>query len=173
MSRSRQNWSDACEGAINRQINLEFKASFYYLNLYMFFQSDSVNMPKIAEYFKKQSDEEKEHAEKFINYQILRGGTPKIGVITETNLGLLSNCKAKSYLKIAFLNVLTLEKEVNNSLLEIHALGDANLCDFIESEFLREQLEANDELSRIINDLEFIGDNKFDLLNYIRNFSIE
>lgn len=170
MSKSRQNWSKECEEVINNQIDLELYASYYYLNLYCFFKRDWVNMPKIAKYFKKQSDEEKKHADKLIDYQILRGGIVTIGIIPQINLELDNNSKNKSYLKKAFENVLELEKKVNDSLLKIHSLNDPNLCDFIETEYLQEQIEANDEISRIINDLEFLEDNKFDLLSYINNF---
>jgi len=49
---------------------------------------------------------------------------------------------------------LDLEKKVNQSLLDIHAVGsangDANFCDFIESEFLNEQVEAIKELGELI-----------------------
>ena len=44
---------------------------------------------------------------------------------------------------------LDLEKKVNQSLLDLHLLAgghnDANLCDFLESEFLNEQVEAINE----------------------------
>lgn len=170
MSKSRQNWSTDCENSINRQINLELYASYYYLNLYCFFQRDWVNMPKIAEYFKKQSDEEKEHADKLINYQILRGGTVVIDSIPKVDVKLDDKLLDKSYLKKAFIDVLELEKKVNTSLLKIHSLDDPHLSDFLESEYLGEQIEANDEIARIINDLEFIGNNKFDLLSYINQF---
>ena len=172
-SRSRQNWSVGCEEHINTQINMELYASCYYLNLYCFFIRDWVNMPTVAKFFKKQSDEEKEHADKFIDYQILRGGTVKIKEIPEINLSLNDECKSKSYLKIAFENVLELEKKINTNLLEIHKLEDPNLCDFLETNFLGEQLEANDELARIIDELEFIKNNNYDLLGYIKNFNSE
>ena len=171
MSKSRQNWSEECENHINYQINKELYASYYYLNLYCFFMRDWVNMPEIAKYFKKQSDEEKEHADKFIEYQILRGGTIKIKEIPEINFDFDDKCKSKSYLKIAFEKVLDLEKNINNNLLEIHKVGDPSLCEFLESNFLNEQIEANDEIARIIDELEFIINNKYDLLSYITKFN--
>ena len=53
MSKSRQNWSEECEKLINDQIQLELEASHYYLKLYCFFSKDCINMPKIANFFKR------------------------------------------------------------------------------------------------------------------------
>jgi len=54
-----------------------------------------------------------------------------------------------------------LERNVNQSLLELHAVAgtqnDAHLSDFIESEFLTEQVEAIKELSDLITKLKRAG----------------
>jgi len=56
---------------------------------------------------------------------------------------------------------LDLEKKVNQSLLDLHLLAgghnDANLCDFLESEFLNEQVEAIKELGDKISQLKRAG----------------
>ena len=61
----------------------------------------------------------------------------------------------------ALQTALDLEKKVNQSLLELHAVAgshnDANMCDFIESEFLNEQVDAIKELGEKITQLKRAG----------------
>ena len=56
---------------------------------------------------------------------------------------------------------MSLEKEVNQSLLELHVLSaeknDAHLCDFLEGEFLDEQVNASKELSDMITQIKRAG----------------
>merc|ERR1712115_138939 len=64
-SRIRQNYKEDCEALVNKQINMELYASYVYMSIaYYGFSS----------FFKKNSDEERDHAEKFIKYQNRRGG---------------------------------------------------------------------------------------------------
>lgn len=56
---------------------------------------------------------------------------------------------------------LALEKRVNQSLLDLHKLADTHedgqLTDFLEGEFLKEQVEAIKELSDHITQLKRVG----------------
>lgn len=73
-SLARQNYHADSEAAINRQINLELYSSYVYMSMATFFGRDDIALPGFHKYFKKASDEEREHAEKFIKYQNMRGG---------------------------------------------------------------------------------------------------
>lgn len=57
---------------------------------------------------------------------------------------------------------LELEKQVNESLLGVHSIAashnDANMCDFIETEYLQEQVDAMKELGEHITNLERVGE---------------
>ena len=61
----------------------------------------------------------------------------------------------------ALQTALDLEKKVNQALLDLHVLAgshkDANLCDFVESEFLDEQVETIKELGDKITQLKRAG----------------
>jgi ferritin heavy chain len=57
-----------------KQINLELKASHIYLSMASYFARDNVALPGLHQFFKKSSEEEREHAEKLIDYQNKRGG---------------------------------------------------------------------------------------------------
>ena len=56
---------------------------------------------------------------------------------------------------------LALEKQVNQSLLDLHKMADSKddgqLTDFIEGEFLKEQVEAIKELSDHVTQLKRVG----------------
>jgi len=56
---------------------------------------------------------------------------------------------------------LQLEKTVNQALLDLHKTadkhGDAQMMDFIESEYLEEQVEAIKELSDHISNMKRVG----------------
>lgn len=59
------------------------------------------------------------------------------------------------------MKALSLEKEVNQSLLDLHALSssknDAHFNDFLESEFLDEQVNASKELGDMLTQMKRAG----------------
>ena len=166
MHTCRQNFSDKCEELLNQQISLELHAFHVYLEMYAYFSNQEVALHNIAKYFKKSADEEKEHASKFIEYIINRGGkyqSQSIKNLIEPIEGLLD----------AFEKALSLEKIVNQHLLDMHKQaeidGDNHLCDYIEGEFLDEQVKAEKELADYITNImrcgpglgEFVFNEKF------------
>merc|ERR1711959_793199 len=70
----RQNFSEAAEASINDQINMELYASYVYQAAARHFERDDVALFGFAKFFQHQSDEEREHAEKFQKYLNIRGG---------------------------------------------------------------------------------------------------
>merc|ERR1712130_975658 len=68
-SRIRQNYKEESEALINKQIIMEFYASYVYMSMYTYFDRDDVAYKGLAAFFKKSSDEEREHGEKLIQYQ--------------------------------------------------------------------------------------------------------
>merc|ERR1711872_878484 len=74
VSKIRQNYHEDCEALINKQINMEFYASYVYLSMSSFFNRDDQALHGLASFFKKSSDEEREHGMKLMEYQTKRGG---------------------------------------------------------------------------------------------------
>lgn len=72
--------SKELNAAINEEIGLEFFASHQYLNMASYFEG--LALKKLAAMFRKQGDEEREHAVKFIHYLDETGGTVQIPAIT-------------------------------------------------------------------------------------------
>merc|ERR1712029_1309564 len=74
MSRIRQNFHEDVEARINKQINMEFYASFVYLSMASWFNRDDQALPGFAKFFSDSSEEERQHGIQLIQYQCKRGG---------------------------------------------------------------------------------------------------
>ncbi|KAJ1142653.1 hypothetical protein NDU88_008966 [Pleurodeles waltl] len=133
-SQVRQNYSRECEAAINCMINPELYASYVYLSMSYYFDQDDVALSHVAMFFKEQSHEEREHAEKFMKYQNKRSGRVVLQDVKKPDRDEWSNTLE------AMQAALQLEKTVNQALLDLHKLAtdqvDPHLCDFLESEYL-------------------------------------
>ena len=153
-------WSESCSNEVNRQINMEYSASYAYDYLSSYFDRNSVGLKGVAAYFRKASDEEREHAHKLIAYQNMRGGEVNLSNIVLEKIS-LDGC-GKNDVKLSFEIALELEKQVYNSLLLLHKAAeeanDPQFADFIESEYLEEQVEAISEIEKYISMLNRIGD---------------
>ncbi|XP_070567173.1 soma ferritin-like isoform X2 [Ptychodera flava] len=151
----RQNYRQDSEDAINDQINLELYASHVYMSMSYYFDRDDVALPGFAKFFKKSSDEEREHAEKLLRFQNQRGGKVRMKAISQPTRDDWGTGRD------AMWHALELEKEVNEKLLEIEGLatqeGDPHMADFITENFLIEQVESIEELSRHVTNLDRVG----------------
>lgn len=154
-SRIRQNYTREVEELINRQINMEFYADYLYLAMATHFQRDEVALHGFAKFFKDSSDEERQHGLKLINYQIQRGGR----VILQ-DISAPSPREWSSPLE-AVLAALDLERRVNQHLLTLHQVasqaGDPHLTNFLEDEYLSEQVRSISQLGNLATRLERAG----------------
>ena len=162
-SRIRQNFKEVSEGLINKQINMEFYASYVYMSMFTYFDRDDVAFPGLAAFFKKSSDEEREHGEKLIKYQNKRGGkvvfqdiakpsSMEWGSPVDALEAALELEKTVSCILEICRPLKVFSFKVNQSLLDMHKAsdGDAHLCDFLEGEFLDEQVDAIKEISSLV-----------------------
>ncbi|XP_044119491.1 ferritin, mitochondrial [Neovison vison] len=164
-SRVRQNFHPDSEAAINRQINLELYASYVYLSMSYYFSRDDVALNNFAGYFLRQSREETQHAEKLMRLQNQRGGRICLQDIKKPDQD-----DWESGLN-AMECALLLEKNVNQSLLELHTLasdrGDPHLCDFLETHYLNEQVKSIKELGDHVQNLIKMGAPDSGLAEYL------
>merc|ERR1712243_512914 len=97
------------------------------------FNRDDQALHGFAKYFGKASEEERSHGTKLTT---MEWGTPLD----------------------ALQSALELEKTVNESLLKLHVAagnhGDAHLCDFLESNYLDEQVDGIKEIGDMITKLQ-------------------
>jgi len=150
-SQVRQNYSQNCEAAVNRMVNMELFASYNYTSMAMYFDRDDVALPGFASFFKHNSHEEREHAEKLLSFQNKRGGRIFLQDVKKPERD-----EWGSGLE-ALQCAMQLEKNVNQALLDLHKLaselGDPHLCDFLESHYLNEQVEAIKKLGDYVTNL--------------------
>merc|ERR1712025_904994 len=157
VSKIRTNFHANSESLINKQINMELHASYVYMSMAAYFDRDDVALQGFAKRFRDNSDEEREHAQKLINYQNMRGGRVVFQNVTKPNTddweSALSAVEAS----------LELEKKVHESILAMHKNadehGDAQLTDFLEGEYLKEQVEAQKEIGDLITRMKRAGEN--------------
>ncbi|KAM8940749.1 ferritin heavy chain-like [Lycaon pictus] len=164
-SRVRQNFHPDCEAAVNRQINLELYAAYAYLSMAYYFSRDDVALNNFARYFLRQAREEAQHAEKLMRLQNQRGGRICLRDVKKPDRD-----DWESGLR-AMECALLLEKNVNQSLLELHTLasdqGDPHLCDFLETHYLNEQVKSIKELGDHVQNLVKMGAPDSGLAEYL------
>jgi len=162
-SNCRQNYAPECEAGVNKQINMELYASYVYNSMAFYFDRDDVALPGFSAYFKKSSQEEHEHAQKFMTFQNKRGGRIVLKDVKkpekeEWGSGL-------DAMKAA----LELEKQVNQSIMDLHALagskGDNHMTQYLD-EFLEEQVngikEIADHVTRLTRAGPGLGEHLYD-----------
>ena len=134
---------------------MEMYASYTYLTMYSFFIQQDKALHGFANMFFNNSKEETEHSLMLIEYQTKRGGKVVMEDIKKPNIEL-------STAKAAVEATLKLEKEVNQSLLDLHVLAgeknDGNLSDFLEEHFLEEQVAAIKQIGDLVTRMEMAED---------------
>lgn len=108
-----------------------------------------------SKFFKKSSDEEREHAEKLMEFQNQRGGRIVLQDIKRPEKDDWGS--GLDAMKAA----LALEKSVNKSLLDLHKVAethdDPQMQGFLEGNYLQEQVEAIKELGDYVTNLTRVG----------------
>uniref|UniRef100_A0A2N9FIE6 Ferritin n=1 Tax=Fagus sylvatica TaxID=28930 RepID=A0A2N9FIE6_FAGSY len=108
---------------------------------------------------KDSSEEERQHAEKLMEYQNKRGGKVRLQsmLMPWSEFDHSEKGDALYAMELA----LSLEKLNNEKLLNLHTIGnennDVHLVDFVESEFLTEQVEAIKKISEYVAQLRRVG----------------
>ncbi len=146
---------------MNAQIGSELGASNQYLRIAAYF--DRENLPELAAFFFRQSDEERMHALKFVHYVLEAGGEIEIPAIPATP-GKIPSAKAAVQMALDW------ELEVTNQINDIMALAvDQN--DFIAQQFLHwfvsEQLEEVSTMGEVVSVIVRAGDQLLLVEEYI------
>ncbi|KAK3009243.1 hypothetical protein RJ639_015115 [Escallonia herrerae] len=165
---ARHKYSDRSEAAVNEQIKylpgphtliVEYNVSYIYHAMYAYFDRDNVALKGLAKFFKHSSEEERQHAEKLMEYQNKRGGKVKLQsmLMPLSEFDHLEKGDALYAMELA----LSLEKLTNEKLLNLRRVADENndvqLTDFVESEFLTEQVDAIKKISEYVSELRRVG----------------
>jgi ferritin len=143
---------------INVQIGDELGASHQYMSIAAYFEARYLK--KFAELFRKQGLEEREHAEKFIQFILDAGGVVRIPAIPAPKADFTSADEAVSL-------AVTWEKDVTQ---KIYALVDLAIAEknHIAREFLgwyvTEQLEEVSSMEQLLGVVKMSGENNLLML---------
>ncbi|PAA80224.1 hypothetical protein BOX15_Mlig002887g1 [Macrostomum lignano] len=151
----RQRFGSISSMMINDQMEREFTAMYLYETMTSYFGRPSVGLPGFKKFFKKAADKKRERAHKLIDYLNMRGGHVRLKPITPP-----SKFEWSSALDAAEM-ALGAEK---NMMKEFYRLrdradmeSDPHLVNFIESEFLTEQVKGIQDLRELIARLNKAG----------------
>jgi len=155
MSQVKQNYHSECEAMVNKQVNLELYASYVYQSMAWYFDRDDVALPGFHKFFKESSEEEREHAEKFMKFQNARGGRIVLQGVEKPDRDEWGSGLEAMQMALA------LEKNVNQVLLDLHKIAsqheDGHMTDFLEGEFLTEQVESIKQIGNFVTQLKRVG----------------
>jgi bacterioferritin B len=138
--------------AINIQIGREFEASMQYLSIAVYFEGRYLK--KLAELFHKQSEEEREHALKFVKYIVDTGGHLEIPPIAAPKAS-FESAEETAALSLKW------ELDVTKYIYELVEMAIAEK-DHIAREFLAwfvtEQLEEVSSMENLLGVLKQVGE---------------
>lgn len=153
--------SSKLEEAMNQQIGNEFGASLQYVSIASYF--DSQDLEELASFFFRQSDEERDHAMRFVDYILDTGGQVKIPAIAKTRYEFES---AEDAVQAALDWELEVTQQINN-LMDI-AIEEK---DYMGQDFLRwfvtEQREEVSTMDTLLNVVRRAGDNLLHVEEYL------
>ncbi|XP_020271611.1 ferritin-4, chloroplastic-like [Asparagus officinalis] len=158
-SLARQKFAGDCEAAINEQINVEYNISYIYHAMYAYFDRDNIALRGLAHFFKESSYEERDHAQKFMEYQNKRGGRVKLQSILMPSSEFDHPEKGDALYAMEL--ALSLEKVTNQKLINLRNVAeqsnDIQMVDFVDSNFLAEQVESIKKISEYVAQLRRVG----------------
>lgn len=135
------------ESDLNDQMGREFYSSYLYLAMGAHF--DGENLPGMATWMRAQADEEREHAMKFFDFVLDRGGTVHLGSIDAPPE------KFGSPLEI-FEQALTHEREISAAINALFEGADKATEVFLHW-FATEQVEEERSVEQIVEALRMAG----------------
>ncbi len=147
--------SEKLEAALNAQINAELWSAYLYLSMSAYFAADG--KPGFSNWFKIQFKEEQDHAMKFFNYVVERGGKVELKAIDKVTLSWKSPLAA-------FEDTLKHEQEVTAMINNLVSLAKEEQDYATESMlrwFVDEQVEEEATAQGYIDALKMINDNGF------------
>ncbi|XP_006884309.1 PREDICTED: ferritin light chain-like, partial [Elephantulus edwardii] len=138
-SQIRQNYSSEAKAGTNRLVNLHLQVSCTYLSLGFYFDRNDVALEGMEHFFRELAKEKCEGAEQLLKLQNQRGGRVLFQDIQKPSQDECS--KTLDAMQAA----LALEKNLNQALLDLHAVGsahtDPHLCAFLENHFLDKEVK--------------------------------
>ncbi|XP_032745287.1 ferritin heavy chain-like [Rattus rattus] len=161
----RQNFHTDCESAINRHVRLQLSASYVYLSMCFYFDREDVALENFSRYFLNKSHECTRNAEIFLALQNQRGGRVSLRTIYKPDrdnwIGGLP----------AMERAFQLELHLNQSFVAMYQLAarkkDGHLCSFLQTHFLRRQVEVLKKMSSFLISMRQMGSPEVGMAEYL------
>src|SRR5574344_277578 len=147
--------SKELESAINKQINAEFWSAYLYLSMSADFASKG--LPGFANWMEIQFKEEQDHAMKFLNYILSRGGKVELKPIAKVE-------KSWKSPLAAFKSTLEHEQVVTKLINDLYALATEEKDYATQSMlkwFIDEQIEEEENAQALIDTLTLLDGNGY------------
>lgn len=138
--------------AINQQIGNEFGASVQYTSIAAHFATES--LPQLAQYFYKQSTEERDHAMRFINYVVDAGGRVEIPAIKAPQARFKF---AEDAVKLSLKSELEVTRQIN-ALMDLALKENDHITANFLRWFLTEQLEEVSSMEELLKIVQRAGE---------------
>ena len=134
----------ALEQAMNQQIGAEFSSAYSYLSMAAYMEGE--NYPGIAHWLKMQAQEEAEHAMRFFNFVLDRGGKVNLQQIPQPSGQFAS-------IEDVFAKVVEHERHITELINNLYAVAtrekDYTSIPFLQS-FLTEQVEEEKSAADVL-----------------------
>lgn len=137
--------------AMNAQIQSEFAASAQYIAIAIYF--DEQSLPELADFFYRQSEEEREHAMKFVHFLLETGAKPIIPGLPEMRNEFSDAADAVQF---ALNQELKVTEQINNLVMLSKEENDYASHNFLQW-FVDEQVEEVDTMSTLLDTIKHAG----------------
>jgi ferritin len=144
--------AEKMQDALNDQINAELYSEYIYLSMATYFHDE--NMDGMAQWMKAQAAEERAHAMKIFDHIIERGGRVKLKAIKEPPIE-WDSCLAAW--RAAYEHEMYITGRIN-SLVDLASQEDDKPTWAMLQWFVTEQVEEEEQTSKVVHLLEKIGD---------------
>lgn len=149
-------------GPFNNQIKSEFTASAQYIAIAAYF--DAMGLVELADFFYRQSDEERMHAMKFVHFMLEADAKPLIPSIPDLRNDFESPAEAVAF---ALEQERRVTDEINN-LVSLAITEQDHASNTFLQWFVTEQVEEVDTMGTLLQTIRLAGDNLLLVEEYVR-----
>lgn len=157
--------SEALNAKLNEQIKHEFDAAYSYLAMACYFETHSLEA--LAARFREQSDEEREHAMKIVDYLLETGARVTLAPLDAPKHEYNSPADA---IATALSQEKTVTEQINTLVDLAKSENDHASCSFLQW-FVDEQVEEVSSMSHLLEIARMAGDNLLNLDAYVRHMA--
>ncbi|HEX8552679.1 MAG TPA: ferritin [Abditibacteriaceae bacterium] len=145
--------SEEMNAAINEQIGNELNASMQYIAIANYFASE--DLLELSQHFYRQSDEEREHALRFLKFVLDAGGQPEISTITGPKNRFSTAAEA---IQTALDGEFEVTRQIN-ALVDLAVRERDHITHNYLQWFVTEQLEEVSSMSTLLKVVQRAGEN--------------